>query len=338
MIDSLFYDGAHNDHEPGSEWQARRARISIEHEEEFWEGELEVDFDNEDESIEVKDAKLAYTGWAIAEITVGKMKEPFSLENKTSSLDITTMERSVVTDTFSPGRNMGIELSRGAQTHSWSLGVFQTSEDEHGLDGYAITGRAALSPINRQGAVVHLGASGSARELQGETYEINEPMEVNTASKIIETPEVMADTTESISLEAALVYRQFSLQSEWMGQQVAPLAASEFPDGDIQFHGHYVLASYFLTGESRIYDEGSFDTPDANQSTGAWELVARHSSIDLMDMEQGTSATSTLVGVNWYATEHARVMVNLGRVDVEGSDNDESGTGDSLSFRLQYSF
>lgn len=336
MLDHALFDGAHNGHERGSEWQLRRARIGIEHEERDWEAELEVDFDNEDDTISVKNATLGYVGWAMANITVGKMKEPFGLENKTSSLDIATMERSIVTEVFSPGRNMGIELQRGATTHSWNLGVFQTSEDEDGLDGYALTGRATVSPINREGAIAHLGISGSARNMRGQAYEINAPMEVNVAEKVIETPEIVTDTIESASLEGALVYNQFSLQSEWMMQKVSPVASPEANRTSFQFDGHYVLASYFLTGESRIYDEGSFDRPESAREAGAWELVARYSSIDLTDIQQGTSATSIMLGVNWYATPHVRAMINLAQSDVKGSDSDESGSGDALSFRLQY--
>lgn len=337
MVDKSFYDGAHNNHEAGSEWQVRRARIGVEHEEGDWEASLEADFDNEANEVDVKNAKFTYVGWSFAEITLGKMKESFGLENKTSSLHISTMERSIVSDVFAPGRNMGVEVARGTQTHSLTVGAFNSSEDEYGLDGYALTGRATLSPINREGAIVHLGISATARDMQGESYEVNKAMEVNTADKIIETSEIEADSVETISLEGALVYKQFSLQSEWMGQNVSPVMSQDF-GGDLEFNGYYLLASYFLTGESRVYDEGKFKRPDSARPGGAWELVARYSDIDLMDVAQGTSATSVLLGVNWYATEHMRAMMSASRIDVDGSDSEESGTGDSLSFRLQYEF
>lgn len=337
MLDNSFYDGVHNDHERASEWEVRRARVGIEREEEEWVAQLEIDFDGEG-GAEIKDAYVTYFGWSFANITAGRMKEPLGLENRTSSLDISTMERSIMTEAFTPGRNLGVEVSRERSTHNWSLGVYESSEDENGLDGYAVTGRAAFSPINRTGAVLHLGVSGTTRDMQGETYEINEPMEVNPAAKVIETPEIVADRTETLALEGAFVYRQFSLQSEWMEQKVAPSSSSDLGNDNFQFDGYYVLASFFLTGESRDYDEGSFDSPSPIRPIGAWEVVARYSSIDLTDVAQGTSANSVLLGVNWLATERARVMVNWARADVEGSSSDESGKGDSLSLRLQYKF
>jgi len=41
-------------------------------------------------------------------ITAGNMKEPFSLETLTGSADITFMERSLPTVTFSPSYNLGV--------------------------------------------------------------------------------------------------------------------------------------------------------------------------------------------------------------------------------------
>ncbi len=338
MLDYHLYEGVHNDNEPGSEWLIRRARLGVEHSEGNWEGALEVEFDNEERSVEIKNANLTYEGWETVKVAIGKMKEPFSLEKRTSSLDISTLERSMVTDWFSPGRSIGAVVTEERSGYNWSAGMFRASEDEHGLDTYAATGQAALSPVNRPGAVVHLGISASVRDLDGDAREANEPMEIPPGNKIIETPEISLDDVASFSLEGALVAGPWSLQAEWLTQKSSGYLGEAVTLQDYDFSGYYVLGSYFLTGESRVYDGGSFDRPDPLGTSGAWELVARYGQIDLTDVAGGTFAESVLVGVNWYINENAKVAANLSVADVEGSNSDESGRGEAFSLRWQYEF
>lgn len=339
MLDYSFFDGVHNNHAKGSEWEIRRARIGLKHKHnENWEAELEVNIDNENESVSVTDGYLQYKGWNFADITFGKMKEAFGLENTTSSMDISTMERSVVTEVFKPGRNFGVELANDSKISSWNLGVFHTGEDQYGLDTFALTGRLTYSPINNPISVTHLGVSASSRDMQGSTHEVNEPLEVNTAGKIVESREVAVDTINQMSLEGAWVYKRFSIQGEWIRQDIEESALVEQRGGRVEFSGHYILLSYFVTGESRVYDGGSFGEVKPASARGAWELVSRYSSIDLMDMQQGTRANTALIGLNYYATSRVRLMLNVARAEVESSDPTESGNGNSVAFRAQYEF
>lgn len=342
MIDHAFFDGVHNDNERGSAWEIRRARLGIKHKPSSnWEAELELNIDNDDESVNITDGYVQYTGWGFGDITFGHMKEAFGLENTTSSMDISTLERSVVTEAFKPGRNFGIEFANDSDIHSLNLGVFESGEDENGLSSYAFTGRITFAPVKNETTVVHLGFSGSMRDMQGDDYEINEPLEVNTAGKHIESREIAAETINQSSIEAAVVYKRLSLQTEWMQQEIkemAPADLTEQASGNVELSGYYFLASYFITGESRAYDDGSFDEVKPASPRGAWEVVSRFSSIDLMNMDEGANATSVLVGVNYYATGRARLMLNVARGEIVNSDIEKSGTGNSVSFRAQYEF
>lgn len=266
------------------------------------------------------------------------MKEPFGLENLTSSLDISTMERSMVTEAFAPGRNYGVSIVGGTDLHTWAVGGFSVSENEAGMDGYAATGRFTLSPINSPGRVLHLGLSGSIRDMQGEEYEVNDPAEVNTGDKIIESRTILAESINQFSVEGAFVHGRFSLQTEWMQQYLDEVESDVSNGRSVDLSGQYVLASWFLTGDSRTYDDGSFDEVKPTGDAGAWELVLRYSDIDLIDSGEGVRANTWLAGVNYYATSRVRLMLNIARVEVEEGDAEEAGEGDSVGFRIQYEF
>jgi len=95
-------------------------------------------------------------------------------------------------------------------------------------------------------------------------------------------------------------------------------------DGQDDFcsFGAYVMASYFLTGESRPYDtaSGVFKRVKPNENflggdgCGAWEAAVRYSYLDL-DMAGDLASSNTALhdvtaGVNWYWNPVFRVMFN----------------------------
>lgn len=341
QVDAAFFEGAHNAQARGSEYEIRRARIGLKHEsKKNWEAEVEFDINDQDNEVGVTDAYVRYTGWGFGEVTFGKMKEPFGLENTTGSKNINTLERSVVTEAFKPGRNYGLLFSTFGQLYTLEFGGFQTSEDEYGLEGYALTGRGVFHPLLTETSLIHLGISASNRDMQGAEHRINEPLEVNPAESIIESDTVNTDTIDQFSLEAAFMYRFVSLQAEWQEQTLTLTedATEPSPQDDITYSGYYVLASVFLTGESRSYKKGSFGGVKPARESGAWELVARYSNIELGEAEGDRKADSMMLGVNYHATARARFMLNIAQADVEASNEEEAGDAESVTFRVQYIF
>jgi phosphate-selective porin OprO/OprP len=340
QVDAAFFDGAHNDHARGSDYYVRRARLGLKHEsKKGWEGEFEIDIDAQEDTVGITDAYVRYTGWSFGEVTFGKMKEPFGLENLTGSKSINTIERSVVTESFKAGRNYGLMFSTFGDLYTVEFGGFQTSKDEYGLDGYALTGRGVFHPINTETHLVHLGVSLSNRDMQGSEHRINEALEVEPAASVIESRRIRTDSIDQYSLEAAYKFKAFSIQTEWMEQTLKQYASGGAEPGpDITYSGYYVLASYFLTGESRSYKKGSFGGTKPNSERGAWELVARYSDIDLGDTASDVRANNLLIGVNYYATGRMRLMLNYAKADIESPKEDENGSGESIIFRAQYAF
>lgn len=115
------------------------------------------------------------------------------------------------------------------------------------------------------------------------------------------------------------------------------------------FFGGYGEVGYFLTGDTRGYKRGDGTwsrtkvlNPVSKGGLGAIQVVGRYEYLDLADdalvngatnnFANGTSAlaglatrlgrgglqSSYLVGVNWYLNDYLRLMLNYGRIEVQG--------------------
>jgi phosphate-selective porin OprO and OprP len=146
--------------------------------------------------------------------------------------------------------------------------------------------------------------------------------------RFVDTTTFGAESAHQIGVEAALVFGPFSLQGEYMlafGFEPTSVLTSTVADAieEAALQAFYIMASFFLTGESRAYDpgEGVFDRPRPKQNfllggLGAWELAVRLSHIDLTDAQAIGGATAggkqlnLTLGVNWYPNPHVRVIAN----------------------------
>ena len=88
---------------------------------------------------------------------------------------------------------------------------------------------------------------------------------------------------------------------------------------------------------SRPYKDGVFKRIKPMATSGAWELVARYEAGDgdFGDVELSeTDASAYTVGLNWYATNNARLGVNY----TVGDSEVNSDEGKELRARIQYVF
>lgn len=302
----------------------RRARI-------YLQGDLgqnlffksQFDFSNRDQAGSISDElsfKDMYMGLkgipVVGRLLVGQMKEPFSLEEMTSSNYITFMERSAVA-VFDSERNTGFMLQNNWMEKRLlaSFGVFRESDAKGGSrsnNAYNWSGRVTGLPWmdSERKRLLHVGVSGSLRRtLDGEQSYGSRPSS-HLAPRLVSTDDIPADKLTLGALEAALVLGPLSVDAEYK----TSLAKSEAYD-DPRMSGYYVQASYFLTGESRPYKSGSgaFDRVRPQRplgvGPGAWELAARYSFVDLTE-GNGGKMDDFVFGVNWYANNNARVMLN----------------------------
>lgn len=296
----------------------------------------------------LRDAYIGLTDFPVGKLRMGQFKEPFSLEELTSSNYMTFVERALP-NTFSPSRNVGFMLHDAALENrmTWAAGLFRDTDDT-GLaiddGGYNLTGRITGLPwYNNKGeSLIHLGAAYSHRD-PDRTVRYRARPETPLTDRFVDTrdpltdQDIAADRANLLGLEAAWLAGPLSIQGEYIRANVDRSGAS-----DVDFSAYYAQASYFLTGERRSYStsSGTFGLvrPKKNfrfgGGPGAWELKARYSGIDLNHKDiRGGELDNFSAGVNWYLNPNMRIMWDYIRADL-----DDVGQADVLLMRLHAFF
>jgi len=320
----------------------------------YWDWKFETDFaDNE---VDIKDAYIRNAYFSPFGIQVGNFKEPFSLEQLTSSRFITFMERSLADDMV-PERNLGAMVQYIGSSWTASGGVFGegiTNDDEdirtsNGGEGIGVTGRVTAAPILAEDRLLHLGGAISWREPDAGDglLRIRARPESHIADQRLVDTGTIDDVDDILryGAEAAFAWGPWSLQGEYIYYDL-----SRETGGDPSFDGWYFYGSWFLTGESRaaaykVDKGGVFDrikplrpwhAPDLGGRWGAFELAARYSTIDLSDEDiNGGEEDNFTAALNWYPNANLRLMLNYVKVlDIEGGDFDGSEP-DLIQIRAQ---
>ncbi|MBI1387079.1 MAG: porin [bacterium] len=300
-----------------------------------------------------KDVYVGYTGFDFMNLRLGQFKEPFSLEELTSSNYITLMERSPI-DMLAPVRETGLmfynEILDGRVT--WAVGAFKNSnafgdgeEDDAENGDWDVMARVTGLPwYEDNGAkLLHLGLAGGHREWSDDPLRIRSRGSFSRGDYMIDTGSFDADAMDLLGAEMALVYGPASIQAEYQRADIdSTLGGSDAVDG------YYVMASYFLTGEHRAYKEGVFSRVKPNNNFnpgeggwGAWEIAARYGYFDLTDVAAagalGGKINDYTLGLNWYLNPNMRMMWNYVH-----SESDDVSTGDQdadiIEMRMQYDF
>ena len=299
--------------------------------------DFKLQFDISDYEIDLKDVYIGFKGLPVY-IMVGNFKEPFSLEELTSSKYTTFMERSLPS-LFYPKWNSGLQISSSAFNNrlTWAAGVFGDTDNRGYGDieeGYNITGRVTGLPMYMEDGekLLHLGLSATNRSAVSVVRYAQRP-EAHLAPYLVDTRNFSADNIVIIDGEAAAVYGPFSLQGELFSTSVESSTLK-----DPSFLSYYAQASFFITGEHRPYKLGVFtgvkpESNFGNGSFGALELAARYSYLDLDDVINDGKLSNITFGINWYLNSHSRIMLNYVR-----SDLIDVGVANILGMRLQVEF
>lgn len=301
---------------------------------------LKYQYDFVDEG-RVLDASFTYEGFDPLEIKIGQFKEPFSLEESTSSNNITFMERALPNE-FASGYNAGIEVATSGTNWSAAGGVFgdRVIKDVFGAgdEDLSVTGRLTYAPLHGEQRVAHFGVGASRRDVDegGGVRFATDPESAVADVNLVSTGSIRdVDEYYVGGLELAFVRGPVSIQGEFIHSVLDRHGGR----GDLDFSGGYAYVSWFVTGEVRPYSikRGNFGRIEPNRGSGAFELALRYSILDLNDgpVTGGTEQNATL-GVNWYCGRNVRLMTNLmhAQTDSEGGNEDVK----ILQFRAQVYF
>ncbi len=311
----------------------RRARLSFESDiDKNWKSKFQLGFADDD--VEIKDAYVKYDGWSFADLTIGKQKESFGLEKRTSSRNLLMIERSMITEAFAPGRSLGVSLSGDLSLEellgnnssvNWQLGYYEPDASDEETTS-AITGRVAWLPWQTDESLLHLGVAFSERKYDGNEFRINEKLEVYNSDSLLEGTRITADNVSLQALELLWQKNKLTLMAEW---QQASVTSTEQVTYD--YEGGYLQVSYQLSGGDRKYKNGKLGATSQN----GWELTGRYSEILLK--EENEDAETYSIGVNYTVNKNIKFMADYIQTDYfEAGNRIESS--DAVSFRFQYSF
>jgi len=313
----------------------RRARLFVSGKVfEDWRYRFEYDFAASDD-YRIKSAWVGYSGFDKLSLRAGNVLEPFSLENMTSSNNITFMERGLPY-AFTQNYKLGALMNTYGNNWNAAGGVFGGKIENGSKDGWGVAGRVTGAPVRNDQGLLHIGAAVEYREPDEVRY-ANRP-EAHLADPLVSTGTLQdIDNTVTLGLEAATVYDSFSLQGEYMLVNVERTNQRADPS----FYGWYVFGSWFATGEHRRYNgkKGTFKQIRPTSKYGAWELAARYSAINLEDENvTGGEENNITLGLNWYLNRSIRFMANYIKIDADPDSDGNSESPDIFQLRAQVVF
>jgi len=315
----------------------------------------------------INNAFVTYKGIKGLYIEGGYIKVPYTLDESTSSNDITFMERAssaVIAAHIASGNNRSAFGAR-ANGDWWWLGSYltgPTSGFPHSTrPPFGATARGVVVPLNNQYGSLLLGAdaeflfdtgTSSGAPLNSDNLTaLNSRIEVRIdpgTNALLNTGTLAnVNSVRVLSGEAAGSIGSFYVQGEYFDYSVQRFTGLP----SLHFNGGYAQASYVLTGEQRKYnpvtgsygginpkDPVEWETP----GWGAWEVAARYSQITLNDLNVlGGELRNATFGVNWYVNSNIRFMFNWihGNVAKFTPTNTNIGAHyDAFAMRTQVAF
>lgn len=311
---------------------------------------------------EVTDAYVRYNGFKPFEstkplaVTVGHFKIPFSLEQLMADKDLSLMERSLPNG-FLKSRAPGVMISTSGE--HWSAAAMGFGEQLYSNtysstapqadEGGGASARITWAPIVTENSSLHFGLSEQyqkpTQKAGGETISFStRPESHMTSLTLISTGNISGDVSNAklLGAEIAATLGSITLQSEYIRAQVARDTGA-----DPTFSGWYAQGAWMITGENRPYDIGGGIFKAISPShpigttggSGAWELIARYSTMDLSDENiTGGRERDTTLGLGWYANNFVRVSGNWVRAYAIDGGKYDGQTLNALQMRFQFAY
>ncbi|MEH6604736.1 MAG: porin [Pseudomonadales bacterium] len=287
-----------------------------------------------------------------ASFSIGKQKEPISMERIMSMVDMPMQERAAVSDALLPSRNTGMVVAGSLLNDRATLagGVFNDWLDKDqpssfSDNGTQYVGRATWIPFlsENESTLLHLGGALRYSDAKEGVLSKADP-EFNKSPAFVATDFLQPESTMTYQAEASLRSGPFWLHSEYIR---AAMKQPQYDDPTLD--GYHVTASWLLTGEVRPYNKrvGIFGgvpiARDVNHNGwGALEMSTRFSHLDLSeapgpdDSDSGKMDIWSL-GVNWWLSPYLNVNLNYRYITLDrfGEEGKSHGFNTRLMMVLE---
>jgi phosphate-selective porin OprO/OprP len=289
------------------------------------------------------------------------------MTNNTSQTHLPFMERPDSTDAFYAPFDNGYALGVSAQNWTeserlaWHYGFFRPLTNVFGvaLNKYAFGARVNALPWYEEDGqtLVHVGLGYWGSELEQNELRVRSRTLLRngpgyTVPILADTGQIPGNQQHTIGPEFAMVLGPLTIQAEWAGQFLTDAVAGNLPQGTVFFHGGYVEALWFLTGEHTPYvkRDGVFGRVvplrdyhikkgNPNRGIGAWQVGARLSYVNLNDKAiQGGQIYDGTAGVNWYLNANMKFQFNYIVEHREGPTGTPVGWINGLGLRAAFDF
>jgi len=349
QLDADSYDGVINKvagDNTGSDTYFRRVRAELKGHTKDWSYNFYYNLNEESSRLDV--INVTYNGWGdMLKLTMGKQKEGFGLDDSGSSKWTSAIERSIVSDAFDTGNNIGFMLHGHNDAITYNIGLFKEGSGANNELDLATTGRFVYRPFNENDNLLHLGVGFSNRSSnQGfDDFDGRLGVRGSEAGKTVNKAgvsfidDIDGDTMNIYNLEAAGVFGAFHFMAEYFSGEISDL--NNTASSDLKVDGYSTLVGWFLTGERHTYKTKTavFDKVKPNNKGGAWEVFAR---VDNLGGDTGANVivneTDVItLGVNWYPTENVKIAFNYLNVKTDqpiGGEDD----GNAFAARLQLAY
>ena len=305
---------------------------------------FEVDFAGNE--ISVADAILSYENGPI-EIAIGQHNNFQSLEELTSSLHTTFIERAAFTDAFGFERRLGASITYARGDVLAQAGVFTDNLEDTDSNNRGADARIVFMP-KAGDTQLHFGGSFHYNDLDDPAAQLRyrqRPLVHFTSQRFIDTRSMGADSETGYGLEAAAIAGRFHAAAEGYWQSVDMPGVADDPS----FFGGYVEAGLFLTDDTRGYKGGKFDrtkpsSPIGEGGIGSVQFTLRYDHLDLNDAGiVGGRQAGYFAALVWKPTDYTALMLNYGRLQytdaiLPTAGGDTSYGVDAIGMRAQIDF
>ena len=308
---------------------------------------IEADFANSE--VDLTDVFLTYDASDELTFTLGQQKTFGGLEDMTSDVFTSMMERAAFTSAFGFERRVGLSGTYGSGDVLVQLGAFADNAADLGDDGnnsYSLDGRVVFSP-DVGGGTLHVGGSAHYRDLNDASATVRyraRPFVHTTDVRLVDTGNFSASGERNFGAELAYVHGPFHATAE--GHVMTALRPGI--ENPTFWGGFFEVGMLVTPGDTRAYKGGSYDrikpaNPVSEGGIGAIQLNARYDRIDLNDgaIIGGIQQVAGLSAI-WIPTAYVRFLLNYGHLWIgdaavpAGTDSDYQV--DTLGVRAQVDF
>lgn len=307
-----------------------------------------VEADLANSAADLTDLYLTYKASPQLTLTLGQHKPFQSMEDMTSDLFTSFMERAAFNSGFGFERRVGFSATYTGKQVLVQAGVFTDNAADLNLDSnnsYSVDGRVVFMPKLGKGQL-HLGASAHVRDFNDASatarYRVR-PFVHTTDIRLIDTRAFSASGERAFGAEFAYINGRFhaTAESQWM-TAIRPGLSNP------TFNGGYAELGYLLTDDTSAYKNGVYDRikpkrPVGKGGLGAIQLNLRY---DWLDLNSGAiiGGRQQTAGVSavWMPTDYFRFVLNYGHIWINdaavsaGTERDYSA--DALGMRAQFDF